>query len=156
MTGPDVARLIDAHAAGLVLFARTYCRAPEDVVMTVFGKLAGLRDPPGEPAAWLFRVVKHAAIDVGKAEAPPAASGACRCQTGVVVRRQTPPTPRSAVESLQALPAELRDVVVLRLWGGLTLHQVADALSCSVSSAHRRYESAIDQLRAALGEVPRD
>jgi RNA polymerase sigma-70 factor (ECF subfamily) len=41
MSPSDVARLIDAHAAPLVLYARQWCAAPEDVVQEAFLKLVG-------------------------------------------------------------------------------------------------------------------
>lgn len=120
--------------------------------MATFGKLARLPTPPDDPAAWLFRAVKHAAIDAGKAEARR------RRRERYVAKPESWFAPNTddaetAVAALQALDAELREVVVMRLWGGLTLQQIALALGCSVSSAHRRYESAIHQLRSQLGEV---
>lgn len=155
MTGPEVASLFDAHAAGLVLFARGYCRTPEDVVMASFGKLAARSNPPDDPAAWLTRVVRHAAIDAGKAEARRTRRERAAAKPEAWFADDTPDA-SAAVALLQALPAEWRDAVVLRLWGGLTLSQVAIALECGVSTAHRRYEAAINELRARLGEVPHD
>jgi RNA polymerase sigma-70 factor (ECF subfamily) len=53
---------------------------------------------------------------------------------------------------LERLPEEEREVIVARLWGGMTLEQIAAAFDCSVSSAHRRYEAGIAELRQILGE----
>ncbi len=50
------------------------------------------------------------------------------------------------------LPAEQREVIVARLWGGLTLDEIAVMVGCSVSSAHRRFEAGIAVLRERLGE----
>src|SRR2546429_3280396 len=61
-----LARLIDAHAAALVLYARQWCAAPEDVVQEAFVKLCTLEPPPRDAVAWLYRVVRNAALDVGK------------------------------------------------------------------------------------------
>ena len=44
----------------------------------------------------------------------------------------------------------------MRLWGGLTLQQIADALGIGVGTVHRRYEAAILELRFKLGEMPRE
>ena len=57
-----------------------------------------------------------------------------------------------AVGALQTLPDELREVIVLRMWSDLTLEQVAAAVGCSVSTAHRRYEAGLSALRERLGE----
>ena len=65
--GPDVlGKLVDTHAAALVLYARQWCAAPEDVVQEAYLKLVRLRQPPREVVPWLYRVVRHAAIDAGR------------------------------------------------------------------------------------------
>ena len=56
-----------------------------------------------------------------------------------------------AVAALAHLAPELREVVVARLWGGLTFEQIADAMGSSASSAHRRFDAGIEQLRKSLG-----
>src|SRR5688572_27185927 len=68
MTGRHLAELIDSHAAALVLYARQWCAAPEDVVQAAFAKLAAQPAPPDDPPAWLYAVVRNAAIDAGKAD----------------------------------------------------------------------------------------
>src|SRR5438309_7767711 len=68
MTTRQLADLIDAHAAALVLFARQWSAAPEDVVQETFCKLVVQARPPDDPVAWLYRVVRNAAIDAGKAD----------------------------------------------------------------------------------------
>ena len=57
----------------------------------------------------------------------------------------------AAVAALEALPPEQREVIVARLWGGMTLEQIAAVAGCSVSSAHRRFEAGIAALRKQLG-----
>ena len=149
----QLAELIDRHAAALTLYARQWTGTPDDVVQAAFGKLAGRRTWPDDPAAWLFRVVRHAAIDAGKAE---------RRRTR---REQLAAKPESwfapndqldtatAVAALDALPPEQREVIVARLWGGRTLEEIAALAGCSVSTAHRRYEAGIRALRERLGEA---
>jgi RNA polymerase sigma-70 factor (ECF subfamily) len=55
------------------------------------------------------------------------------------------------VAALERLPAELREVIVARLWGGLTFDQIAAVFGCSASSAFRRFEAGIAALREVLG-----
>src|SRR5437763_10359885 len=65
--GPELlGRLVDQHAAALILFARQWCAAPEDVVQEAFLKLVALRTPPREAVPWLYKVVRNAALDAGK------------------------------------------------------------------------------------------
>jgi RNA polymerase sigma-70 factor (ECF subfamily) len=48
------------------------------------------------------------------------------------------------------LPLELREVIVARLWGGLTFEAVAALAGTSVPTAHRRYQAGLAQLRERL------
>jgi len=58
---------------------------------------------------------------------------------------------RSAVEtSLQSLPLEAREIVVARIWGKLSFQQIGKLIGASSSTAHRRYESALKQIRDSL------
>ena len=153
MTAARLAELIDAHAAALTLLARTYCAQPEDVVQAAFGKLVRQRSEPDDPAAWLFRVVRNAALDASKSErrrgrreakvARPEVWFAEASVDGLDVA--------DAVDALRALPDAERDAIVARLWGGLTLEQVADAVGCSTSTAQRRYAAGIARLRERFG-----
>src|SRR4051794_35310824 len=68
MTPRQLAELVAEHAAALVLFARQWCDSPEDAVQEAFCKLVTQRKPPDNPVAWLFRVVRNAAIDAGKSQ----------------------------------------------------------------------------------------
>jgi RNA polymerase sigma-70 factor (ECF subfamily) len=153
MTPRLLADLIAAHAAALVLFARQWCDSPEDVVQDAFCKLVTAARPPDDPAAWLFRVVRNAAIDAGRS-----ARRRVRREQSVArpVRWFTEPEidgldAEAAVRALESLPPEPREVIVARLWGGLTLEQVAAAAGCSVSTAHRRFEAGVAALRERLG-----
>src|SRR6516225_3583234 len=66
MRAHDFACLLDRHGPALVLYARQWCDAPEDVVQDAFLKLAALRTPPREVVPWLYRVVRNGALDAGK------------------------------------------------------------------------------------------
>src|ERR671933_2549598 len=67
MMDPEaLARLVDAHAPALMLYARQWCAAPEDVVQDAFLKLVRQRTPPDDPVAWLYTVVRNGALDAGK------------------------------------------------------------------------------------------
>ena len=57
----------------------------------------------------------------------------------------------AAVAALESLPAEQREAIVGRLWGGMTLEQLADVAGCSITTAHRRFEAGIQSLRERLG-----
>jgi RNA polymerase sigma-70 factor (ECF subfamily) len=52
--------------------------------------------------------------------------------------------------ALQALPEDQRQVVVLHVWGELTLSQVAEVIGISANTAASRYRYALTKLRDAM------
>jgi RNA polymerase sigma-70 factor (ECF subfamily) len=150
-------RLLDQHAAALELYARQWCDTPEDIVQDAFLKLAGQREVPSNPAAWLFRVVRNRAIDAGQAarrrkhyetaassESSPWFEADLDTKAGAV-------DPETATAELRTLPIEEREIIVSHLWGGLTFEQIAVVAGCSSSTAHRLYARGLSTLRERLG-----
>lgn len=143
--------LYRAHAPALRLYARQWGGGGEDVVQSAFVRLAQERPPPERVLPWLYRVVRNEALAAHRAAAR-------RRQ-----REQRKSTPEAwfdpagdrldgdaAVRALAELPVELREVIVARLWGGLTFDEVAHLVGCSLPTAHRRYQAGLTQLRARL------
>jgi RNA polymerase sigma-70 factor (ECF subfamily) len=56
--------------------------------------------------------------------------------------------------ALDRLPAEQREVVILKTQGELTFAEIAGLLSISANTAASRYRYALEKLRAALQEEP--
>jgi RNA polymerase sigma factor (sigma-70 family) len=154
--GPEqLATLVDRHAASLTLYARQWCATPEDVVQTAFLKLVRQSAPPDNLVAWLFRVVRNAAIDAGRAARR-------RQKYETQAANQTPlwfvPTEdptgidaRTAASAMSSLPDEIREIMVAHLWGGLTFEQIADMVGGSASTCYRRFALGLDLLRDKLG-----
>jgi RNA polymerase sigma factor (sigma-70 family) len=149
------ARLVDRHGPPLILYARQWCQAPEDVVQDAFLKLMTLTTPPRDPVPFLYRVVRNGALDAGKTtrrrqrreQAVARPEGWFREPAVDGLEAQT------AVAALQRLPGEQREVIVARLWGGLSFEQIAEVAGCSASTAFRRFDAGIDVLRRELGVV---
>jgi RNA polymerase sigma factor (sigma-70 family) len=146
-------RLFDRHAAVLELFARQWCDCSEDVVQEALIELAGQARMPDGPAAWLYRVVRNKAISASRSS-----QRRRRHETAVVGGRSEmfdrSPADRIdadvATAALESLSIELREVVVARIWGGLTFQQIGRLVGVSDSAAHRRYEAALVALRQKL------
>jgi RNA polymerase sigma-70 factor (ECF subfamily) len=153
MTARQIADLISSHAAALALFARQWCAHPEDAVQDAFCKLVRLPAPPDDPLAWLFRVVRTTAIDHSRAERRRARREAqsAKPERWFAETEIEGLDAEAAVAALEALPVELREVIVARLWGGMTLEQIAGVAGCSLTTAHRRFEVGIAALRERLG-----
>jgi len=58
-------------------------------------------------------------------------------------------------EAVEGLPADERETVVLRIYGGLGFQQMSDVLETPMSTINSRYRRALDRLRHALVEVVR-
>src|ERR1051325_3661081 len=114
MTGRQIAGLIDAHAAALVLYARQWCAAPEDGGQAAFAKLAALGTTPNDPAAWLYAVVRNAAIDAGKADRrrQKREQAVARPVRWFAEREIDGLDAATAVRALEGLPADQREVIV--------------------------------------------
>jgi RNA polymerase sigma-70 factor (ECF subfamily) len=152
MTPQEFACLMDAHAPPLLLYARQWCATPEDVVQDAFLKLVALRQPPREVVPWLYRVVRNGAIDALRTtrRRQRRESAAGRPVRWFVEPEVDGLDADRAVAALQRLPVEQREVIVARLWGGLSFEQVAELAGCSASTAFRRFGAGIDALRQEL------
>ena len=54
-------------------------------------------------------------------------------------------------DALRAVEDDLREVVIARIWGGLSFVEIAEVVDISTSTAHRRYEAGLEKLRERLG-----
>jgi len=54
--------------------------------------------------------------------------------------------------ALKQLPDEQREVVVMKVWGGLTFAGIAEALNINANTAASRYRLALKALRPCLRE----
>ena len=125
MIASQLTEWIDAHAAALTLFARQHCGDPEAVVQNAFCKLVQFRTPPLDPVAWLYRVVRNGAIDAGKAERRRKRREMRQAKPECWFAETADAEADEAIHALQGLPAEQREVIVLRIWSGLKLEQIA-------------------------------
>jgi RNA polymerase sigma factor (sigma-70 family) len=153
MNAPDFARLIDAHAAPLVLYARQWCGTPEDVVQEAFLKLVRQKRPPADVVAWLYRVVRNGALDASKSarRRQRRESVATRPVRWFVEPEVDGLDASTAVAALERLVPEQREAIVAHHWGGLSFEQIATVVGCSASTAFRRYTAGVEELRKHLG-----
>lgn len=149
----ELGRLFDAHARALLLYARQLCEEPEDAVQEAYLKLAERDAVPPEPAAWLFRIARNAALMGSRSR-----RRRRRRESAVATRSEwfTPMTCDAvdagwAVAALESLTREDRELVTARLWGGLSFQELGGLLGISDSAAHRRYAAALETLRKRMG-----
>jgi RNA polymerase sigma-70 factor (ECF subfamily) len=146
-----LAELLDQHAAALALLARTRCDSPDDVVQEAFIALASAEPPPDQPRAWLFSAVRRRAISASRAATRRRKHEAhAASATWFVAGNDDQLDAREVTMKLAELDESQREIVVLRLWGGLTFREIATVTETSNSSAQRIYEQAIERLRKLL------
>jgi RNA polymerase sigma-70 factor (ECF subfamily) len=144
-------RLYRQHAPALRLYARQWGGGGEDLVQNAFVHLAKQTTPPEQVLPWLYRVVRNEALSAYR-------SAARRRQ-----REQRASAPEAwfsaaddrldsneAARLLADLPLEMREVIVARVWGGLTFEAISRLVGCSLPTAHRRYQTGLIQLRERL------
>jgi RNA polymerase sigma-70 factor (ECF subfamily) len=147
----ELGRLYREHAPALRLYARQWPQSDEDLVQDAFVQLAQQAPPPQQVLPWLYRVVRNGAVSTGRGEArrrrrqdrvsaPEAWFAAADDQLDG----------REATHLLAKLPLEHREVVVARIWGGLTFEETARLVGCSLPTAHRRYQAGLTTLRERL------
>jgi len=159
--GDDWTAWLDAHGPALVLFARQWVpgRADaEDVVQEAFLRFWRSRQRATDPAAYLFACVRRCGLEWLRGESRRSrreqrAARDERSDSALLVGPIEQEERRLAIEAaLGQLPAEQREVVVLKIWGELRFPQIANALEIPVNTAASRYRYALARLRATLSE----
>ena len=150
--GPEhLGRLFDEHAAALGLYARQWCDAPEDIVQDAFVKLARQWSCPERVVPWLYRVTRNQAIATGRGarrrRRREARATACKPAFASADDRIDA---KDATKLLDELVPENREVIVARIWGGLTFDEIARLQGCSLTTAHRRYQAGLARLLERL------
>lgn len=148
------------HGPALVLFAGgwTVCRADaEDAVQEAFVRFWRSRDRAHDPLAYLYACVKRAALERQRGEARrrrrEASVASAESREPWFVDPLEGQERRATIEAaLAQLPAEQREVLVLKLWGELTFAQIAEALGATANTAASRYRYALARLREQLAE----
>jgi RNA polymerase sigma-70 factor (ECF subfamily) len=128
----------------------------EDAVQEVFASLVRSRDrlpQVGDLEAYLFASLRRAAarITVRRARLPTASSAALPEIAARPDRAGEDGLDDNLCRALDALPAEQRGVIALKIDGELTFAQIGLAMGTSANTAASRYRYALEKLRQALG-----
>ena len=156
----DWQRWFDGHASGLLLAARVWTRCEadaQDAVQEAFVRTWPRRQTIDDLSAYLYTATRTAALDLSR--------GQRRSKRREEEVGNDPQRPRwfeaaatletderrQRIEAaLKELAADQREVIVLKIWGGLTFDAIAHALEIPPNTAASRYRYALERLRNLL------
>ncbi len=147
--------LYESKAAGLVLYGRALGLShgeAEDVVQETFVSLLQREQPPEEPEHYALRTFRNRALNYRRS--------LWRRWTRELESRRwferetgETETERRAMNALTALPREQREVIVLKIWNGLTFDAIGRLFEVSPNTVAGRYRYGLNKLRACLREA---
>jgi RNA polymerase sigma-70 factor (ECF subfamily) len=148
----EVRGLYDGHGPALVAYASTFVTdraAAEDVVHQVFLRLLSKEVViPDMPVAYVYRAVRNAALNARRSGWRDAPLDPENC---VFEHRGGNREAALALQkALAELPEEQREAVIMRMWSGLTLEEVAAVSGVPLNTAASRYRYALEKLRGKL------
>ena len=128
----------------------------QDVFLKAYQNLRKLEDP-GRFAAWLFRIAHNEAYSLfrkRKPEGEPEGEEHSGQPVTVGGTSVFPIELSIAVSSaLQRLTSDQREAVVLKVYQGFKFEEMAEILSCPVSTVKSRLYTALDLLKQTLAPV---
>ena len=153
-------RWFHQHGPKLLLCARQWTRSladAEDVVQEAFVRFwRHQRVLGGEPSALLLVSIRRAACDLARRETRRTAredfvTGQSDGNDSLFLPSIEADDRRILIETaLRRLPAEQRETLVLKIWGGFTFEQIAEQLEIPANTAASRYRYALAALRKEL------
>lgn len=145
-------RLYHAKAAELILYGRalglSHAEA-EDVVHETFLGLMQRETAPDNPAHYCVRSFRNRALNYRR-------SFWRRLTRELESKRwferdpDESPAERAAMRCLAKLPADQREVIVLKLWHNCTFEEIGELLELSPNTAAGRYRYGLEKLRACI------
>lgn len=140
-------------APGLVLFARQFVRSAadaEDIVQEAFVRF-WRKQHSIQNRALLFATVRSIALDLLRRDSRRArreATAIAEVEQSVAPQfDQTSDAQQALAAAMDRLPAEQREVLVMKIWNELTFADIAAVLNISQNTAASRYRYALTTLK---------
>jgi RNA polymerase sigma-70 factor (ECF subfamily) len=142
------------HGPALLLFARQWLSRrleAEDVVQEAFVRFWKSRERADDPVAYLYQCVRNTALEFRRGDARRQAREMDSARPEWFEASFADDDRTVEIEcALRNLPDAQREVLVLKIWGGLTFAQIGSALEISPDTAASRYRYAIEKMRQQL------
>jgi RNA polymerase sigma-70 factor (ECF subfamily) len=145
-----LSKLIERHGASLQLWVRSCGDSAEDAVQEAFTRLATQDPVPNNPVAWLYQVSRNVALKRRLSDRRRHDRELASAQAEVVAAPADPLEIADLHAAVASLADELREVLVARIWGQLTLEEIGQMCGVSTATAFRRYREALEALRTKI------
>jgi RNA polymerase sigma-70 factor, ECF subfamily len=150
--------LFDLTAQRLVRFATALTRHQQDAEDAVQAALARLAAQPqrltglARPWAYLLRMVRNEVLANARRQQHQRTGGSLAdlvtlCPVDEAEREESH---RAVWAALRLLPPEQAEVIVLKIWEGMTFAQIGEVLELSPHTAAKRYQYGMAKLTARL------
>jgi len=155
MDSEQLARWFDMCSNRLTLYARHWLPddLAQDVVQSAFARLMGQLREPRDVRAWLFRTVRNEAMTRLRQRERQSRHGKLIATQQPVWFESQPEDlidARTAQEILMKLPPAQREVVLLRIWGQLSLKQIGHIVGSPLTTVHSRYKAALAAIKERM------
>ena len=144
-----IEELVHTRLPDLVLFAKQWKHSPaEDIVQEAFLKLMKQKVLPDNPVAWLYTTVRNLSNNEHRSHH----RRKRREREASKDLFEVPETEQkeeieALIHKLELLDLEYREVIVAKIWGGLTFEEIAAMTGASRSAVHRKWQEGIRRLR---------
>jgi RNA polymerase sigma-70 factor (ECF subfamily) len=150
--GPWCQPLYEAKAAGLILYGRalglSHAEA-EDVVQETFMALLQLPQQPDDPEHYCLRAFRNRALNFRRTLWR-RLSREWESVRWFEREADEDKGEAEAMRRLADLPPAQREVIVLKIWHGLTFEAIGDILDLSPNTAAGRYRYGINKLKIRM------
>ena len=146
----DISKQWDEHSGKLLLIMRAHGAVAEEAVQEAFLALATQVELPESPLPWVVRVARNYVFQQYRSESRRTKRHQARQATESWLQSDEcgrAVDAEEATEALRELPADMSEIVMMHLWGELSFSDIANAVSASRSSVHRKYQAAMALLR---------
>ncbi len=147
--------LYDAQAPQLILYGRALGLShteAEDVLQETFLALMQLSDRPENPLHYCLRAFRNRALNYKRGLWRRLAREWESLRWFERSEGETPQE-RAAMRCLQTLPAEQREVIVLKVWHQHTFENIGEILDLSPNTVAGRYRYGLQRIRQFLQTV---
>lgn len=144
--------LYENKAAGLVLYGRALGLShseAEDVLQETFIALLAMQREPEQPERYCLRAFRNRAMNY-KRSLWRRLARELESKRWFEISGETGENEIAAMRCLEKLPAEQREVIVLKIWHGFTFEEISEVLETSPNTVAGRYRYGINKLKTLL------